>query len=129
MKAIYFSHPKRMYNQPLPMKVWQELHRTYPGYTIIDPANFKPERTGIKPTCRECMNHLNDVLFPLIDNCEKVAVWPVYNTCELTCELVHAFMQGKELLHLDYNPRSEELEIEPITLQQFHLMQTLLEAE
>ena len=128
-KSVYFSHPLLTYNTPESLQVYRALQRTFPDSEIVDPEEYPQEKTGFRPTCRDCMNdRMKAVLFPLIDKCEKLAVWPIQNTCSLKCELHFAWAQGKELLHIEYILSENEIELEDLTLGEYHMTEQVLEA-
>ncbi len=119
MGAIYFSHPVKTYETEEAFEVYRALRRAYPDYEIIDPEDHLLEKTGFHVTCRECVDaQMKKVFFPLIDRCEKIAIWPVFDTCGIRCEAVHATMAGKELLHIEYILSEKEIEIDSLTLQE-----------
>lgn len=129
MKSVYFSHPLKTFDTPEALQIYRALQRLFKDYEIIDPEEYPIEETIFRPTCRECMDYrMRTVLFPLIDKCEKLAVWPIFNTCSIKCELFYAWTQGKELLHIEYILSENEIGVEKLTLGEYHMAAQVIEA-
>lgn len=122
MKSVYFAHPTDAYATPKSLTILKRLGEAYPGYKIIDPEDFDlPDKPD---SCRDCMqNRMKKHSFPAIDECEKLAIWDPVDSCVITCESVYAWMQGKEVVHIDTSdPTLEEIGLEELTLQEFYFI-------
>lgn len=121
--TIYLSHPIETFATPESLMVLKELQRTYPNYKIIDPEDLE---IPIWKPCKDCMQKtMKKVVFPLIDKCNIFAVWAPVATCRIECELHHAWEEDKEVINI--SNQFEEVEIEDMTLQEYHIMEVEME--
>jgi len=126
MSSIYFSHPIRTYATPEALEVLWALQQEYPNYKIIDPEDYDTPLSW--KSCKQCMDeHMKKIVFPMIEICEKFAIWAPIKTCGVHCELTYASQLGKPCIYI--SNQFGEIDFEDITLQDYHRVesQTLTE--
>ena len=124
IRTIYFSHPLASYGTPESLMVLKELQKTYSKYKIIDPEDID----GLYwESCQDCMkNIMKKVFFPLIKKCEIFSIWAPKSTCGIECELSYAWQIGKPVIYLSLS-LEDEVEIEDLTLKEYHDVKLVME--
>lgn len=96
-RKIYFAHPIKFYHTPDEQKVITAIKQTYPGFDIVNPADFNLPRTPFT-SCADCMRtHMKPIFFKRLRYCDTFVIWRPINSCGIMCELHKAAELGKDL--------------------------------
>lgn len=123
---LYFSHPVKTYNTLEEALILEALEKEYPEHKILNPASLGiPSRLH---SCRECMGKdMKTTFFPLIERADVFAIWAPISSCGVRCELTKAWELEKPIIYTSLLP--DRVEFESLTLQEYHLIASLIEVE